>query len=209
MDIFQEGLVHGFCPKFELFLMAVFHRNHIRKHRFGYCGKKRMILRGKIEVFKWAKKWSISKEVSSWILSKNRNFSYRCFSLKLCQKTSFFDIYERKQLFLDQNIEVLRRAKKWTFFKGVSPWILSKNRNFFYRCFSVKLWQKTSFFDIYERKQLFLDQKIEVLTRPKKVTFFKGVSPWIFFQKFNFFSWAFSTEIILENIVLDIVERKE
>ena len=43
--------------------------------------------------------------------------------MKLCQKTSFFDIYERKQLFLDQKIEVLTRAKKWTFFKGVSPWI--------------------------------------------------------------------------------------
>ena len=94
---------------------------------------------------------------------------------------------ERKQSFLDQKIEVLRRAKKWTFFKGVSPWILSKNRNFFYRCFSVKLWQKTSFFDIYERKQLFLDQKIEVLTRAKKGTFFKGVSPWIFFPKIELF----------------------
>ena len=87
--------------------------------------------------------------------------------------------------------------------------IVQKSKFRFYRCFSVKLWQKTSFFDIYERKQLFLDQKIEVLTRPKKVTFFKGVSPWIFFQKLNFFSWAFSTEIILENIVLDIVEIKE
>ena len=36
-----------FFPKIELFLISVFHRNHIRKHRFGYCGKKRMILRGK------------------------------------------------------------------------------------------------------------------------------------------------------------------
>ena len=73
----------------------------------------------------------------------------------------------------------------------------------------MKLYKKTSFFDIYERKQLFLDQKIEVLTRAKKVTFFKGVSPWIFFQKSNFFLWAFFTEIISENIVFDTVERKE
>ena len=27
-------------------------------------------------------------------------------------KRSFFDIYERKESFLDQNIEVLKRAKK-------------------------------------------------------------------------------------------------
>ena len=30
-----------------------------------------------------------------------------------------------------------------------------------------------------------------------------------FFQQSNFFLWAFFTEIISENIVFDIVERKE
>ena len=44
---FFKGLVHGLCPKIEVFLIGVFHRNSIRKHRFGYCGKKRMILSGK------------------------------------------------------------------------------------------------------------------------------------------------------------------
>ena len=66
-----------------------------------------------------------SKGVSAWILSKKRLF----FSQKLCQKRSFSIFWKKKkQLFLDQKIEVLTRAKKWTFFKGVSPWILSKNR---------------------------------------------------------------------------------
>ena len=53
------------------------------------------------------------------------------------RKERFFDILERKQSFLDQKVEVLKGAKKWTFFKGVSPWILSKNELFvigiFYR----------------------------------------------------------------------------
>ena len=31
---FPKGLVHGSGPKIELSLMGVFHRNHIRKHRF-------------------------------------------------------------------------------------------------------------------------------------------------------------------------------
>ena len=48
-----------------------------------------------------------------------------CCLRKLCQKRSFFDILDRKQGFKDQNIEVLNRAKKWTFSKGVSPLILS------------------------------------------------------------------------------------
>ena len=44
MDIFLKGLVHRFCPKIELFLIGVFYKNHIRKHCFWYCRKKRMIL---------------------------------------------------------------------------------------------------------------------------------------------------------------------
>ena len=39
-------------------------REKIRKHCFGYCGEKRMILRGKIEVLKRAKIWFFSKGVS-------------------------------------------------------------------------------------------------------------------------------------------------
>ena len=74
---------------------------------------------------------------------------------------------------------VKKRAKKWTFSKGVSPWILSKNRTFSYRCFLQKLCQKRLFLDILNRKQSFLDQKIEILTKTKKWTFLKGVSPWI------------------------------
>ena len=61
--------------------------------------------------------------------------------------------------FETKKIEVLTRAKKWTFFKGVSPWILSKNRNFSYRCFSLKLCQKTSFFDIYKKKTIIFRPK--------------------------------------------------
>ena len=31
---FLRGLVHGFCPKIELFLICVFYRNYSRKDRF-------------------------------------------------------------------------------------------------------------------------------------------------------------------------------
>ena len=54
----------------------------------------------------------------------------------MSEKKSFLNILNRKQAFLDQKIEVLKRTKKWTFFKGVSPWILSKNRSFSYLPFS-------------------------------------------------------------------------
>ena len=75
-------------------------------------------------------------------------------------------------------MEVLTRAKKFTFLKGVSPWILSKNGTFSYRRFSQKSYKKTSFLIyIEERKDYFKSKKIEVLKRARKWTFFKGVSP--------------------------------
>ena len=136
---FLKGLVHGFCPKIELSLIGVFFSC--------YCGKKRMILRGKNSSFKKGKKLTFLKGVSPWFLSENRTLSYCSFSQKLCPKRSFFDILRRKHSFLDQKIEVLPSAKKWTFFEGpkkrdfggASPWILSKNLTFSDRCFSQKL----------------------------------------------------------------------
>ena len=53
---FLKGLVHGFCRKMELFLIGVFYKNHIRKHRFLYCRQKRMILsRKKLKFYKRTK----------------------------------------------------------------------------------------------------------------------------------------------------------
>ena len=113
------------------------------------------------------------------------------------------------------------------FSKGVSPWILSKNQTFCYRRFSQKWCQKRSFFDILERKQSFLDQKIEVLTRAKKIDIFKGVSPYIlkfsqeaenrhflkgfvhgFCPKIELFLISVFTEIISEKIVLRYLWKK-
>ena len=144
----------GFGPKLEVFLMGVFYRNHFRKHRFWYWGTKRMILRGKKKVLKRAKKFTFFKGDSPWICSKNRTFSYGRFSQKSYQKTSFLILWKEKNdfkrkkikvlkrakkwTFLDQKIEVSKRANTWIFFKGVGPWIFSKNRTFTYRRFSQK-----------------------------------------------------------------------
>ena len=127
----------------------------------------------KIEVLTRTVKGTIFKGVTPWILSKNRTFSYRNFSQKLCQNRSFLDILSRNKSFWDQKIEVLKRTKKWNFPKGVSPWILFKNRTFSYRCFSQKLSEKRSFLDIFNRKQSFWDHKIKFKQGPKNGHFFK------------------------------------
>ena len=64
------------------------------------------------------------------------NFFLWLFFRAIMSQKTFLDILNRKQSFQDQKIEVLTRAKKWILLKGVSPWILSKNRDFSYRYFS-------------------------------------------------------------------------
>ena len=76
---FLKGLVHGFCPKIEVFLIGVFHRNSIRKQHFWYCGKKRMFLSGKNWSFKKGQKidifhWFCLKIEFSLIAVFHRNY---------------------------------------------------------------------------------------------------------------------------------------
>ena len=100
----------------------------------------------KIQVFKRAKKWTFSKGVSPWILSKNRTFSYSCYSRKFCQKKSFLNILNKKQSFLDQ--------KKWSFNND-------QKRDFFLKglvhgfCPNIELFLICLFYRNYKRKKLF------------------------------------------------------
>ena len=49
---------------------------------------------------------------------------------KIGKENVFDDILERKKAFLDYKNKELKKAKNWDFFKGVSPWFLSKICNF-------------------------------------------------------------------------------
>ena len=146
MDFFLKGLVHGFCPKIELCLIAVFHRNHIRKDRFWYCGKKRMILNRKNWSFKKVQIMDIFKGISPWRFVQKSNFFLSAFFPEILSENIVLDNVERKEWFQVKKMEVLKRARKWTFSKGVSPWIFPKNRNFSYGCFLQKLCQKKNRF---------------------------------------------------------------
>ena len=84
----------------------------------------------KIQVLKRAKIWRFPKGVSPWISSKNRTFSYRCFFTEIMSEKIVFGYFGKKTIILRPKIEVLRKGKKCTLFREVSPWILSKNRTF-------------------------------------------------------------------------------
>ena len=100
------------------------------------------------------------------------------FLSKKKQKQTVFDILDRKESVLDLKSEILKKSRKSTFCKGVSLWFLSKNRPFSYMFFLSKKSQKETFFDILGRKESFLDLRSEVVTKSRKSTFCKGVSPW-------------------------------
>ena len=66
----------------------------------------------------------------------------------------FYESSERKKAFLEQ-----KNHQNFYFFKGVSPWFLSKNRDFLLFSFYVKWMKKKCFFEGFERKEAFLEQK--------------------------------------------------
>ena len=81
---------------------------------------------------------------------------------KESQKETIYDILNRKEYFLDLKSKVIAKSKKSTFCKGVSSWLLSKNRPFPFMLFWSKQGQKETFFDLLDRNECFLDVKSEV-----------------------------------------------
>ena len=121
--------------------------------------KKNDFKRKKIKVLKREKKWAFSKGISPWNWSKNRTFSYGRFSQKSYKKTSFLILWKEKNDFKRKKLKFQKGPKKGTVCKGVSPWILTKNRNFFLSLFFTKIMSENIVFR-YSRKKT-------IIFRPK------------------------------------------
>ena len=153
--------------------------------------------------------WKFFKGVSPWFWSKNRTFYHVCFLGKLSKKRSFFDILNKKDCFLDQKNGVLEKSKKSTFFKGVSPLFLSKNRTFCHLCFLGKFSQKRSFFDILDKKECFLDRKKELLKSLTYGNLSKGLDHG-FGQKIEHFTmYVFGSKLGDKRSFFDILNKQE
>ena len=132
--------------------MFVLSKQSKKETYFDILDSKEFFLDLKSETLAKSKKSAFCKGVSPWFLSKNRPFPYIFFSSKKSKKKTFFDILDRKECFLDQQRKVLKNSKKSTFCKGVSPWLLCKNRPFSYNIFFEQKRKKETFFDILDRK---------------------------------------------------------
>ena len=72
------------------------------------------------------------------------------------QENVFYDILERKIVFLGYKIKKLKKSKNGHFSKGVNPWFWSKNSHFSNFFFLGNIRQENVFYDILERKNAFL-----------------------------------------------------
>ena len=81
------------------------------------------------------------------------------FLANIGQENVFYDILERKNTFLAYKNMKSKKSKNWHFSKGVNPWFWSKNGHFSNFFFLSNKRQKNVFYDILERKNVFLEYK--------------------------------------------------
>ena len=63
----------------------------------------------------------------------------------------FYDILERKNVFLSYKNKKFKKSKNCYFFKGVSPWFWSKIGHFFIFFFKGNIGQENVFYYILEQ----------------------------------------------------------
>ena len=100
-----------------------------------------------------------------------------------------------------------KKSKNWDFSKGVIPWFWSKNGHFSIFLFLGNKGLENVSYAILERKNFFQGYKSKKFKKSKSWDFSKGVNPW-FWSKIVHFSTAFLSIIGQENVLYDILERK-
>ena len=135
-----------------------------------------LLLGYKNKKFKKLKNWHFSKGVNPWFWSKNGHFLISFFLVYIGQKNVFHDILEWKDGFLGYKIKKFKMSKNWHFFKGVNPWFWSKHGHFSNFYFLGNIGQENLFYDILERKDVFLGYKNKKLEIRKIDIFPKGLT---------------------------------
>ena len=83
------------------------------------------------------------------------------------QENVFYDILERKNVFLSYKNKKSKKSKNSHFSKGVNPWFWSKNGHFSNYFFFGNIGQENVFYDILQRKNASLGYKNEEFKKSK------------------------------------------
>ena len=143
-----------------------------------------------------------------WFWSKNGHFSDFYFLGNIVQENAFYDILERKNIFLGYKNKKFKNSKNWHFSKGVNPWFSLKNSHFSNFKFLGNKGQENVFYDIRERKNASLGYKKKNFKNSKNWHLSKGVNSWFWSKNGHFFKFPFLANIGQENVFYDILEHK-
>ena len=91
------------------------------------------------------------------------------------QENVFYDILERKNLFLGYKNKKFEKSKNCQFSKGVSLWLWAKIAHFSIFFFKGNIGQENLFYDILERKNPFLGYKNKKIEKWENSHFSKEV----------------------------------
>ena len=94
------------------------------------------------------------------------------------QKNVFYDILKRKSVFLEYKNRKFKKTKNNIFSKGLTHGFGPKMGIFPAFFYLGNKRQKNIFYDILERKNVFLEYKNKKFKKTKKWHFSKGVNPW-------------------------------
>ena len=131
IDIFPNGLTHGFGPKKVHCSNFFFLRNIDQENVFyDILERKNAWLGYKNKKSQKSKNWHFSKEVNPWFWSKNDHFFNFFFLRIIDQENVFYDIFERINAFLGQKNKKFKESRNWHFSKQVNSWFWSKNLHF-------------------------------------------------------------------------------
>ena len=106
------------------------------------------------------------------------------------QENVFFDILDRKNVFLENKNKKFKKSKNWHFTKGVNPWFWSKTGHFS-NFFWSNIGQENVFYDILERKNVFRGYKNMNFKQSKNWNFCNGVNPWFWSKNGHFSNFFF------------------
>ena len=124
------------------------------------------------------------------------------------QENVFYDILEQKNAFPSYKNKKFKKSKNWHFSKGVNQWFWSKNGYSSNFIFFGNIGQENVFYDILERKNAFLCYNNMNFEKSKNWHFSKGVNPWFLSKNGHFCNFFFLGNIGQENVLYDILERK-
>ena len=188
--IFPKGLVHGFGQKLTIFPSFFLRQYRPGKCVFRYSKTKKLVSQLLNKKSKKSKNCHFSKGVTLWFWSKIGHFYIFFFLGNIGQENVFYDILQRKDVFVSYKNKKFKKSKNCYFFQGVSPWFWSKIGHCSIFFFKGNIGQENVFQDILERKNAFLGYKNKNFKKWKNCHFSKGVSLW-FWSKINHFSIVF------------------